>query len=180
MEFYTKPKDIDYGYYTSVCKSLSPKNEINGKESPNLTELPFKVIITIENMFKNLHRDPLIQVDIVSVVFEIDTDIIKNIGIFDFYPAFNFIYTQYQKLVEREHKVLNYDVEGDEMEAGIDRFTKFGRLSTIDTLSGGDILKHEEIINLTYSRIFTKLYLESEKAKYQKELHKIKLRRNDS
>lgn len=180
IDFYTIPQDIDYGYYTSVCKSLSAKNKLFDKVVEYFNDLPFNIIITIENMFKNLHREPLIQVDIVSVVFQVDNDIIKKMGIFDFYPVFNYVYESYHNLILRESKVLNYEAEGDELEAGIDRFSKFGRLSTIDTLAGGDILKHEDVVNLKYSRIFTKLYLESEKAKFQRELQKIKMRKYDS
>jgi len=180
IDFNTKILPIEYDMYTQVCKSLSPINELHGVTIDSVEELPFKTIITLENMFKNLFTNPLLQIDIVSVVFNVDTEEIKKLGIFDFYPRFNFIHDGLNILLERERKVLNYDPEPDEMEAGIDRMNKFGRLSTVDSLAGGNILLHEEVTNLPYSRIFTKLYLESEKSKLTRELNKIRMRKYDS
>ena len=112
-----------------------------------------------------------------AICLQVETEKLEPIGVFEFYPVFNSIQQQYIDLVTREKKFLSHDPEPEELEAGLENLGKFGRLMTVDALSGGDILRHNQIIELPYSRIFTKLYMDSEKAKIQKELYRIKSRK---
>ena len=59
------------------------------------------------------------------------------------------------------------------MEAGIDRFNKFGEFNLIYTLANGDVTKYEKVFNITYSEAFTTLYRRAEEARFTKQLHKI-------
>lgn len=174
LSFLTERQAIDYEYYAAIIKAMYPKNYLNGKEMPALLEQPFKHIISIETLFKAVPKQPTNVIDIVSICFQIPTEEIEPIGIKDFYPALNFIVQEHQKLIERENRILEYDYDPEEIEADISPLQKFGRMATVDTLAGGDLLKHSKIIELPYSRIFTKMYMESEKAKYQKRLFEIR------
>jgi len=69
-------------------------------------------------------------------------------------------------------------VDADAEQAEVERFDKFGYWIQIDKLAGGDPLKYEGVMNLTYQDCFTKLYYEVEKADYQETLNKIKSRKN--
>jgi hypothetical protein len=178
ISFLTEQHNIEYDYYAAVIKALIPKNELLGKSMPVFLEQPFKNIISIENLFKTIPNKPTSTIEILSICYQIPTEEIEPVGIFEFYTAFNFVHNSYNKLIERENKVLHYDPEPEELEAGIESLSKFGRMATVDTLAGGDLLKHNQIIEMPYSRVFTKMYLESEKAKYQRKLIAIKSKKS--
>jgi hypothetical protein len=52
--------------------------------------------------------------------------------------------------------------------AGIKQFEPFKYINTINALSNGDITKWDDIINLPYDRVLTKLLLNKTEAAYQK------------
>lgn len=174
LSFLTERHTIDYDYYAAVIKAMLPKNSLIEKEMPAFLEQPFKHIISLENLFKAIPKRPENVIDILSICFQIPTEEIEPIGIIDFYPALNFVVEEHRKLIDRENRVLHHDPEPEELEAGIESLHKFGRMATVDTLAGGDLLKHNQIIEMPYSRVFTKMYMESEKAKYQKRLFEIR------
>ena len=174
LSFLTEKHELDYDYYIVAIKALLPKNTILGKIMPPLMEQPFKHIISIEKLFKSVSSRPESIIDIISICFQIPTEEIDTLGIIEFYAALNYVVEQHKELVERENNVLHHTPEPEEIEAGIESLYKFGRMATVDMLAGGDILKHNDIVNLPYSRVFTKLYIESEKANYQKRIFEIR------
>ena len=176
-ELLTGAVEVDAQTYFTILTSLKPKPELHGVNLTPITEQPYKNIITIENLLKRVPERPYSKIEIAAVLFNIDTDIIDEVGIVEFYAAFNEIHNQYTALVERENRYLSYDPEPEEIEAGMESFQKFGRLMTVDAIAKGDLLKHEQVINLPYSRVFTKLYMERERSEFQRRYHQIKQRR---
>lgn len=77
------------------------------------------------------------------------------------------------KLMEKESKLLKSEATNEEKRAGLKNFDKFGSFNLIDTLAGGDILKHDEIYKQTYDRVFLKLYRDLEVSNYQRKLTEI-------
>lgn len=59
------------------------------------------------------------------------------------------------------------------MEAGIERFNKFGEFNLIYNLAGGDPTKYDKVFNITYSEAYTTLYRRAEEARFSKQLSKI-------
>lgn len=55
-----------------------------------------------------------------------------------------------------------------EKAAGIESFSPFKHLNTVNSLAGGDITKWPEIMNAPYSKILVKLLLNKTEANYQK------------
>ncbi|MES2377499.1 MAG: hypothetical protein V4553_13010 [Bacteroidota bacterium] len=55
-----------------------------------------------------------------------------------------------------------------EKKAGIQSFEKFKYINTVNSLSGGDITKWGEILNMPYDRVLTKLLLNKTEAEYQR------------
>ncbi|MES2807042.1 MAG: hypothetical protein V4619_00355 [Bacteroidota bacterium] len=55
-----------------------------------------------------------------------------------------------------------------EQKAGIQSFQKFKYINTVNALAGGDITKWNEILNMPYDRVLTKLLLNKTEADYQK------------
>lgn len=173
-DFLTVELPIDYKYYSQLLNLLTPTNLILKKSMNDLFGQPYKLIITLEKMYKEKETNPYKMIEIVSVAYQVPTEDLEPIGIFDFFKTFNYLHNAYTALIERENRMLHYEPDTDEVEADFTTLSKFGRLPSIDTLAKGNILEHDKITDLPYSRIFTKLYLESEKAKYQKRLFEIR------
>lgn len=176
-QFLSVDSSIDYEVYAYILKQVRPAETLLDITMPKLVEQPYKYILSIESLFKQIESRPYALIEIVAICLQVETEKLEPIGVFEFYPVFNSIQQQYIDLVTREKKFLSHDPEPEELEAGLENLGKFGRLMTVDALSGGDILRHNQIIELPYSRIFTKLYMDSEKAKIQKELYRIKSRK---
>lgn len=65
----------------------------------------------------------------------------------------------------------------DEIEAGVDSFSKFGEFNQIYSLADGDITKYDKVFNSSYSEAFITLYRKAEDTRFQKRLQKILLRK---
>lgn len=181
-KFLSFTEEIDYAYYVTILKAVRPSNvigDLTNEPAKPLLEHPYKDIIALEAMYKAVQQHPEKMIEIVAVYLQIETEKLESCGVFDFYAVFNQVTNEFTSLLTREKNYLSSDPEAEELEAGIESLSKFGRLATVDALSGGDLLKHNDIIELPYSRVFTKLYLEAEKAKYQRELYRIKARKTE-
>ncbi len=55
-----------------------------------------------------------------------------------------------------------------EKKAGIQAFSKFKYINTVNSLAGGDITKWDDILNMPYDRILTKLLLNKTEAEYRR------------
>jgi len=84
----------------------------------------------------------------------------------------NHVKNEIERVFERE-RVLAYEPDADQIEAGIERINKFGVFATIDVLANGNILLYHEIEAMPYHLVFAKLHLESERAKYMENKSKI-------
>ncbi|MES2428947.1 MAG: hypothetical protein V4560_18345 [Bacteroidota bacterium] len=60
-----------------------------------------------------------------------------------------------------------------EKKAGIQAFEKFKYINTINSLSGGDITKWGDILNMPYDRVLTKLLLNKTEAEYQRKYSEL-------
>lgn len=72
-----------------------------------------------------------------------------------------------------EKEYLSNPPEADLINAGIRELDELGEFNTIDTLAGGDILKHEQIKALPYHYVFDKLRKQTLENKISKNLAKI-------
>ena len=72
-----------------------------------------------------------------------------------------------------EKEYLSSPPDADLINAGIRELDELGEFNTIDTLAGGDILKHEQIKALPYHYVFDKLRKQTLENKIAKNLAKI-------
>ena len=91
---------------------------------------------------------------------------------YDTFALFNHVENEVKKIIEKE-KALTYEPTGKQLAAGIENLNKFGIFGTIDSLADGDVLKHNDVINLPYHYIFTKLLYEKTKAEYTEAAMKL-------
>ena len=92
------------------------------------------------------------------------------------FGLYNHIKNEVDVIVERE-KILSYEPEADQVEAGIEMFQQFGVLTTIDVLADGNVLMWDAIEEKPYYLIFAKLQLESVKRVYNKNMAAIQKRK---
>lgn len=72
-----------------------------------------------------------------------------------------------------EQNYLSSQPEPELIAAGIDKLNVFGELNVIDSLAGGDILKHKGIKALPYYSVFDKLRKDNVKSEINKNYNKI-------
>ncbi len=75
--------------------------------------------------------------------------------------------------LNRFASLSDYENEPEEIEAGVDELQKFGVFSTIDTLSSGNPMKYNAILEVPAISIYNKLFLDMERNAYQKRLRKV-------
>ncbi|SHJ20622.1 hypothetical protein SAMN05443429_11237 [Cruoricaptor ignavus] len=78
-----------------------------------------------------------------------------------------------EKIAELEERFLSSDPEPAMLAAGVQRLNEFGAYATVDSLAGGDILKHEAIMQLPYYAVYQKLKLDKVNREIEKDYHNI-------
>ncbi len=117
------------------------------------TSLKFGEVLELKGLARNGVDDVLIV-----KVLELNKRKTKleNRTLKAFFAIVNFIKNQFKYLGELEQK-LDTETENDLIVAGIDELNKFGDLNTIDALAGGDILRWQQVLDLTYEDVYNKL-----------------------
>lgn len=77
------------------------------------------------------------------------------------------------EIIKTERETLISKPEAEELQAGVDRFARFGVLNRIDSLAGGDITKYDEVMMQPYSVVFAKLQMNLEQSQYSKRLRRV-------
>ncbi len=127
------------------------------KESTDLkpfVQLKFGEVLELKALARNGVDDAFI-----IKLFEFQNMEVKKLekwNIKKFFGAVNFIENQFKYLGKLEQK-LDTEIENDLIVAGIDELNKFGDLNVIDALAGGDILKWQQVLELTYEDVYNKL-----------------------
>lgn len=103
---------------------------------------------------------------------------IASNSIFDLHRCIIYFVTQIEKINEIESKTLGHTPSNEEVQAGIDIFNKYHSFLQFNSLSGGDLLKFDQIRKLPYSVCLTKLMLDSDSSQFQTNLFKIRNPKN--
>jgi hypothetical protein len=113
--------------------------------------------------------------DSIKLVLDVQDKEILNFTITTFYAIISKIRTNLIEVNNGEVNELLDDYQ-DEFLLAINanqRMAKFGVLNIIDSLANGDVLKWKEIEKLPYMVVFTKLRMENEKNKIQREINEL-------
>lgn len=118
------------------------------------------------------------MVKIISKVQKIPKEDVYEIKIVELYGLINNLKSQLERILRGEETALRSKVPNMKWEAvgGSEKLQKFGIYNTLDKLSGGDITKYKEIMEISYADIFTKLYLDNTVEELQYEMNQIKLK----
>ena len=156
-----------------LLKNGKRSSIVNGFDFESLTLFSFKFVKkTMPNLLKIGNFDKLIFeafCDRKMFIFE------NDINYFDYKQCLYFIFWIKDELElwannERDH--LTSDPSIEMLGAGINELDKFGFNNILDTLSGGDITKYEQIENMPYGVIFDKQWKSNVEQKIQKKLTK--------
>ncbi len=69
---------------------------------------------------------------------------------------------------------MENEPDPDEQEAGIDVFSKYQELNDLETLSGGDVLKWNDVKAIKYSDFLMKMMMNKDAREFNKRLQEIK------
>ncbi len=101
-----------------------------------------------------------------------------NTSVYDIKSSLVFLTNEIEKINELETESLGRESSAEEKQADSDRFQKYRSFMQFDSLCGGDILKFEQMKKVPYLICFTKMMLEADRAEFNKDLHKIQMRKN--
>ncbi|WP_048331019.1 hypothetical protein [Bizionia psychrotolerans] len=155
--------------YVEILKHVQPiqtKNEI--------FHLKLKDVEFIkEHLMSNSDEEIL---DIISKVQGLKPKEVMKIKIVEFFGLMNSIKEQIIQINKAEASSLVSDHVNFKWEAvnGSERLQKFGIYNTLDSLSDGDILKWNAIMELPYSDVFMKLLINKTQSDLSYEMNQIK------
>lgn len=115
-------------------------------------------------------------INAIMITEELSYGKVLRMRLLDFFPRVNSIVKQVETINSAEQTSLSSDHSNFKWEAvgGADKLSKFGIYNTLDNLSKGNILKWNEVLDLSYADIFTKLYMDTVKGDLEQEMNLIK------
>lgn len=119
-------------------------------------------------------------IEIVSKVQKCTKEEVLDIKIIKFFGLINSIREQLKVILTAEENALTPNEVNMKWELveGSQRMSKFGIYNTLESLSGGDPLKYEAIMNMTYSEVFTILLMRKTASEIQSEMNKLETPNN--
>lgn len=163
-------QDITNDKVIQILSGL-PMEYITGNENAFLIYLDWlKTDIDSKNWVNpfpiDIKEKTLAQLFSLEMCANSPTKIIEAIGIYfeDFKPLemllsdciglVNDLFKQLEDYHKQEESHLYFKATSEQIRAGIDKFNKFGRMNTIDSLSGRYQLKYEEVEQLEVNTAF--------------------------
>jgi hypothetical protein len=160
----------NYKWYKRSAKKLQIKPVIS---------LTFGDVAEIRNNFNTSEIYGII--DSIKKVTDLTDKQVLNFTITTFYGIISYIKSELFNIVNMENNALyndDFDINLEAVNAN-ERMGKFGVLNLIDSLAKEDILKWKEIEKLPYLTVFTKLVMDNEKHKIQKEITELQKKKNN-
>jgi len=100
-------------------------------------------------------------------------EMLQDVSVEDAYSCIKYLKNQLETILANEAKMLKPEISHEQRLAGIDIFNALGYFNTIDMLAGGDVLKYEEVLNVDYNTIYSKLLHTKFSAKFEKKYHEV-------
>lgn len=119
------------------------------------------------------------DVDLIEIVSEVQNctkEEVLDFDIISFFGLINSIRKQLEIIIDAEERALTPSEVNIKWELvqGSEKMAKFGIYNTLEALSGGDALKYKEYMKMSYSEIFTILYMRKTAYELQKQMNEIK------
>lgn len=155
--------------YVNILQYVNPK-----KTHQDIFYMKLKDVEFIKQNINSVEDKPLVE--IISKVQNIKESQVMNISILDFFGLMNSIKEQLEVINQAELNSLTSDHTNMKWEQvnGTERLQRFGIYNILDSLSGGNILKWDAIMELQYADVFTKLLMDKTQNDLQHEMQNIK------
>jgi uncharacterized protein YbjQ (UPF0145 family) len=165
-DFLTKDAELQIEYITilRLLETIPTKNR--------LVELKLG---EVEFIKRSINDDEALP-EIFELMEGIKENELMNMKIVTFYSLLNDIIKQIEKVISAEQQHLTPKHTNVKWEAveGSKRLQVLGVIPMVDTLAGGDILKYEEVLEMSYNTVFNKMMLDVIKGDLEHEMSKIK------
>lgn len=160
--------------YDFIKKYAKPRDNICGVKIDDLTDLPYQVLKhTIPDMFDLQEFEKAIHLLLKHYKKNITFRTVKRAKNNEKLLFLLWIRQQYEKINKLEADYLTNPPDVKLIQAGIKELDILGDVNTIDSLSGGDILKWNSVRELPYNEIFNKLLKNTIEARINKRLVEI-------
>lgn len=155
----------------------------NGKRSSVLVNFDFESLIYTEfgllkfdlpNLFASGNFENLLLMLLKDRDVDCFLEDIQNYPVSKVIEFILWVRDELSDIGDLEKKYLSSDPSPKMIQAGISNLDQFGAMNIVDSLAGGDILKHELIKKLKYNVIFDKQYREVITNEIQNKLAKLK------
>lgn len=173
------------GDYLAILEVLNPLNEIPNtkyhfynKEAKTVqikgvNDLSYGEVTTIRELLNEGSIESIIE--IVKMISGLTEKQILKFTIFQFWGIISFIRSEIERISIIEENELadeSFDINVEAVNAK-QRMAKFGILNIIDALANNDVLKWQEIQDLPYMTVLTKMIMDKEKNKIQSEIQEL-------
>lgn len=167
IDYFNQPPEI-HEEYSIVLRYLNPR-----KTKRQIIRMKLKHVNFIRDAMTLESGKDLIKV--VSIVQEMPEKKVLDLGIIEFFGLMASIRQQLSIIAAAEEKLTpSYTDAKWQAVNGSERMAKFGIYNTLESLSGGDVLKYEGCMNMEYAEVFTILLMRKTQADLQYEMNQIK------
>lgn len=155
-----------YKWYNKLPKTL---------QITAIKELNFGDVINIRNWINEGSIEAIFE--IYKLISGMTEKQIMNLGIIQFYGIYSFIKIELEEISNMEMNELaeedgDFDINVEAVNA-LGRMGRFGVFNIIDSLAKENILRWDKILKLPYMTVFTKLRMDKERNKIQKEISEL-------
>jgi hypothetical protein len=167
-EFYKQDRELvqEYVNYLVYLKPLEDVGE--------LFYMSLRIVQQVRDLMQEGTLDSLRE--IVKTVQNLTDNEVDNLKLDEFFGTVSSVKAQIVVIQNAEAAKLTGQSHNHKWEAvnGSERLATFGIYNMLDKLANGDILKYEQILDLVYADVFTKLYRDTVLDDINYEMSKIK------
>lgn len=172
-EFYNNPPNEEV--YLHIIRNLEPINKIYHIEFDGFWNTSYEKYITVKKIISSQTEGW--EFEAINICFNLTYPQIKNLSVYTFFSTIDYVSKNLLEILEKE-KALQREPNFELLESGVEKLNKYGEVLTIDSLARSYGVSWEEIGKWKYSKIFTILMLEKERAEIQEQYMKIQERKN--
>lgn len=163
----------DKSEHDFIIKYILPKDVF---EVGDLTEYPFGLIKDMQYDYSvGITWDQLI--DYIVKLTKRRSHMIGKEKLVELAKFKSYLLSELDRINLIESELLGYTPNSEEIQAGIDRFEKFGSYGQLRKLAGDDITKLEEVKSLKYSHCLLELHYQKEEFEYTSRLNDIRYKK---
>lgn len=116
--------------------------------------------------------------EVFKMIYGITPKQFARLDVFNVFAVYKWIIDQLHDIHEKESIMLPADFTQEEKDAGAEDLLDFGYTVAVDTIAGGDLLKHKEVLKIQYDIIFRKLCLDKKRNDINKTYQENASRKN--